>query len=127
MLLPDYLHCIWRLLDGDAEFGKHQAMIKRFVTKRCAARLKRKAWVNEEKSRRNESTLWQCRYWEYLIREENDINRHWDYIHFNPVKDSFVGRVVDWLYSTYYCYVEDGVRSNDWSCRGLIILKRILG
>src|ERR1700693_3421109 len=30
--------------------------------------------------------LWQRRYWEHTIRDENDFTRHADYIHFNPVK-----------------------------------------
>ncbi len=114
VLMPDHLHCALRLPDGDACFGKRWAMIKRFVTKRCGYRLKRDEWMNRSKTRRHESTLWQRRFWEHLIRDENDLNHHRDYIHWNPVKHGYVERVVDWPYSTFHRYVKDDVYPDNW-------------
>ncbi len=117
VLLPDHLHCIWRLPDGDADFGKRWAMIKRFVTKRCGPRLKRDEWMTKSKIRRNESTIWQRRFWEHLIRNENDLNGHRNYIHHNPVKHGCVNHIRDWPYSTFHRYVKEGVYPIDW-CGG---------
>lgn len=35
VLLPDHLHCVWTLPDGDTDFAVRWAMIKRFVTRRA--------------------------------------------------------------------------------------------
>ncbi|MEK0363156.1 hypothetical protein V6943_12185 [Pseudomonas sp. CBC3] len=32
-LLPDHIHCIWELPEGDADFGKRWALIKAGVSK----------------------------------------------------------------------------------------------
>ena len=117
VLLPDHLHCIWQLPVGDVDFAKRWALIKRFVTKRCGHRLKRNDWLNKTKTKRRESTLWQRRYWEHLIRDDNDLNRHRDYIHYNPVKHNHVERVVDWPFSTFHRFSKAGFYANDW-CGG---------
>ena len=85
VLLPDHLHCIWTLPGDDTDFGKQWAMIKRFVSKRCGEDLLRMEWMNASKRKRSESTLWQRRYWEHLLRDEEYYRRHMDYLHFNPV------------------------------------------
>ncbi len=113
VLLPDHLHCIWTLPEGDADFGKCWAMIKQFVTKRCGF-LFRDEWMNESKRRRNESTVWQRRFWEHMIRDETDYLRHMDYLHYNPVKHGLVKSVKNWPYSTFHRYLKEGVYSEDW-------------
>jgi putative transposase len=37
VLLPDHLHCIWTLPEGDADFSVRWSAIKRHVSKTCAA------------------------------------------------------------------------------------------
>jgi len=114
VLLPDHLHCIWTLPPDDADFSKRWAMIKRFVSKRCGPALLRNQWLSDSKKKRNESTIWQRRYWEHMIRDEDDFRRHIDYLHFNPVKHGLVQRTKDWPFSTFHRYVDDGVYSEDW-------------
>ncbi len=46
--------------------------------------------------KRGERGIWQRRYWEHVIRDEDDFERHVDYIHCNPVKHGWVRRVRDW-------------------------------
>ena len=108
VLLPDHLHCIWTLPSDDANFGVRWAMIKRFVTKLCGPDLHRDDWMNESKRRRKESTIWQRRFWEHLIRDERDYEKHMDYIHYNPVKHGYVKSVIEWPYSTFQRYVRQG-------------------
>jgi putative transposase len=58
--------------------------------------------------------LWQRRFWEHTIRDENDFARHIDYIHFNPVKHGLVTRIRDWPYSSFHQYVRQGLLPPDW-------------
>ena len=114
VLLPDHLHCIWTLPAGDADFGKRWSMIKRFVSKQ-SDRLKRVDWLNHSRQKRNESTVWQRRFWEHQIRDDRDFEKHADYIHHNPVNHGHVATVKEWPYSTFHQYVKDGIYPLDWA------------
>lgn len=114
VLLPDHLHCIWTLPPDDAEYSKRWAMIKRYVTKQCRPWLHNNQWMNESKRLRNESTIWQRRFWEHLIRDQLDYIRHMDYLHYNPVKHGLVERVIDWPYSTFHRSMRQGTYPRDW-------------
>ncbi|MEQ1741204.1 MAG: transposase [Candidatus Nitrotoga sp.] len=92
VLLPDHLHCVWTLPDGDADFSTRWMMIKRGVSLVCREDYRRADWVTASKLKHRESTIWQRRFWEHPIRDENDFARHVDYIHFNPVKHGHVQR-----------------------------------
>jgi hypothetical protein len=63
---------------------------------------------------RRETGIWQRRFWEHVIRDDADFERHVDYIHFNPVKHRHVTRVCDWPYSSFHRYVKDGLLPADW-------------
>lgn len=114
VLLPDHLHCIWTLPADDGDFGKRWAMIKGFVTKRCSPLLYHDAWMTDSKRRRNESTVWQRRFWEHMIRDERDYMRHMDYLHYNPVKHGLVKCVKNWPFSTFHRYVKCGAYPENW-------------
>ncbi|MGH8606609.1 MAG: REP-associated tyrosine transposase, partial [Gammaproteobacteria bacterium] len=58
--------------------------------------------------------VWQRRYWEHTVRNDEDLNRHIDYIHFNPVKHGWVARVSEWPYSSFHRYVRQGVLPATW-------------
>lgn len=94
VLLPDHLHCIWTLPPNDANFSVRWAMIKRFVTKQCRPELHREDWMNESKRKRKESTIWQRRFWEHQIRDDQDFERHMNYLHYNPAKHDLVRYLV---------------------------------
>jgi putative transposase len=68
--------------------------------------------VNQQ--RRRERGIWQRRYWEHLIRDEWDYQRHFDYIHSNPLKHGHVERLADWPYSSFHRAVAMGIYSADW-------------
>ncbi len=114
VLLPDHLHCIWTLPSDDRDFSTRWRVIKRTVTQRCGARLNRADLMTARRRQRKQSTLWQHRYWEHLIRDEHDYRRHVDYIHWNPVKHGYVGRAGDWSYSTFHGHVAEGIYPPDW-------------
>lgn len=64
---------------------------------------------------RRERGIWQRHYWEHLIRDENDLRRHVEYIHFNPVKHGYSSRPVDWPYSSFCRWVARGEYPVDWA------------
>ena len=112
VLLPDHLHCIWTLPPGDGNFSARWAIIKRHVSRECGAMVN--ASPDISRSRRNELTFWQRRFWEHQIRDDDDLARHLDYIHWNPVKHGLVKSVQEWRYSTFHKYVARGVYPDDW-------------
>lgn len=61
-----------------------------------------------------ERAVWQKRFWEHQIRDEEDFNKHLDYIHYNPVKHGLVSRVRDWPFSSFHRYVDRGLYPLDW-------------
>lgn len=63
---------------------------------------------------KREKGIWQRRYWEHTIRDDADLERHVDYIHFNPVKHGYVTRVPEWPHSSFHRYVERGLLAPNW-------------
>ncbi len=108
-ILPEHLHAIWRLPDGDARFGLRWGIIKRNFSKELPAGDR-----SDSKIAKREKGIWQRRFWEHQIRDDVDLQRHVDYIHFNPVKHGLVQRVADWPHSSFHRYVERGFLSVDW-------------
>lgn len=100
VLLPDHLHCLWRLPEGDADYAMRWAKIKLYTRHHLGL-------LPADK-------LWQPRYWEHYIRDERDYSRHLDYIHWNPVKHGLVTRAADWPYSTFQRFVAAGMYPQNW-------------
>ena len=53
-------------------------------------------------------------YWEHTLRDEEDLNRHIDYVHYNPVKHNLVKNVKDWKYSSFHKFVEQNLYDINW-------------
>jgi len=113
-LLPDHLHTVWKFPEGDANFSLRWSLIKQRVTRQCADETG-SASITRSRQERREGTIWQRRFWEHVIRDDVDLERHIDYIHYNPVKHGYVPRVIDWPYSTFHRYVRLGVYPADWA------------
>jgi len=114
VLLPDHLHCIWTLPQGDSGYATRWALIKGRFTKKTKALLKREDWMTASKRKHREGAIWQRRYWEHVIRDELDFDNHMNYIHYNPVKHGLVARVSDWPFSSFHRYVDAGLYSKGW-------------
>jgi len=114
VLLPDHLHTIWTLPENDDNFGSRWAVIKRIVSKRCDSLKSSESSVSNSRGKRGEVSFWQRRFWEHCIRDEQDLQRHLDYTHWNPVKHGYVKRVIDWPYSTFHRFVNSGIYPSDW-------------
>ena len=115
VLLPDHLHCLWTLPEGDADFSTRWMKIKRAVSVACGKDYHRVDWMTASKLKHRETTIWQRRFWEHQIRNEDDFIRHVEYIHFNPVKHGYTQRAADWAYSSFHRYVREGVYTDDWA------------
>lgn len=62
---------------------------------------------------RRESDIWQRRYWEHTIINEDDLYKHIDYIHFNSMKHYNISPK-DWKYSSFQKFVENKYYEIDW-------------
>ena len=71
--------------------------------------------VSYSRAAKGERGIWQRRYWEHTIRDENDFMRHVDYVHINPLKHGLVTRVIDWPHSSFHRMVKLGVYPEDWA------------
>lgn len=114
VLLPDHMHCLWTLPEGDANFSTRWNLIKRRTSKALKNTCHQPEWMNASKTAHRELTLWQRRFWEHRIRDEWDFEKHADYIHYNPVKHGLCARPMDWAYSSMHRFVEQGVYPVDW-------------
>ena len=115
VILHDHIHSIWKLPDSAHDFSKRWGIIKRRVSLDCAEHYKKDYLINASKKKHRESTIWQRRFWEHQIRDQNDLNRHIDYIHYNPVKHGLCKRPAEWQYSTLHKYIKEGVYPDDWA------------
>jgi putative transposase len=114
VLLPDHLHCLWQLPAGDDDFSTRWRLVKSRFTIGMLASGFRELGQNERRRKRHEHAIWQRRFWEHLINDQDDWKRHPDYIHYNPVKHGYVSLPRDWEFSTFRRYVSLGEYDEDW-------------
>ena len=110
VIMPDHLHCVWSLPAGDSDYSTRWGLIKAGFS-RAVERGERRS---TSRTKRGERGIWQRRFWEHCIRDEEDYARHVDYIHWNPVKHGYVQRVADWPHSSFHRLVEKGAYPLDW-------------
>ncbi len=109
VVLPD--HCVIELPEGDADFNMRWMLIKMLFSKA----IPKTEYRSAVREKRRERGLWQHRYWEHLIKNEQDFATHMDYVHINPVKHGLVSQVKDWEYSTFHHLVKTGIYPLDWA------------
>ena len=115
VLLPDHLHCLWTLPPDDSDFSGRWGAIKRQVSLKCGAAYHNPALLTASKQKHRELTIWQRRFWEHEIRNEEDFRRHLDYLHYNPVKHGLRERPLQWRHSSLHRYVAEGRYPADWA------------
>lgn len=120
VVLPEHIHALWRLPVDDGDYSTRWMLLKQSFTHRLAELGVLREDATKRRGRRGEHTLWQRRFWEHQIRDEDDFARHVDYIHFNPVKHGWVLRARDWPYSSLHRYVRQGMLAPDWGISAAI-------
>jgi len=115
VIMPDHLHCIWTLPENDADFSMRWRMIKSYFTRHCD--IKYKGTRSASRLGKSEQAVWQRRFWEHQVRDDEDFLRHIEYIHYNPVKHGEVDAPNLWIHSSFHRYVEQGIYNKDWGAR----------
>ncbi|MBL8473326.1 MAG: transposase [Rhodocyclaceae bacterium] len=110
VILPDHMHALWTLPPGDTDYAKRWMLIKAGFSRL----LPKAEQISASRQAKGERGIWQRRYWEHLIRDDRDFERHVDYIHYNPVKHGHVERAADWPWSSFHRYVRNGILPVDW-------------
>ena len=110
VVLPDHLHAILRLPEGDDRYSMRWRMIKTDFTVRL-----RKQDIELGDRGNGERRLWARRFWEHTIRDQQSLARRIDYLHFNPVKHGYVTCVADWPHSSFHSFVSRGLLPADWA------------
>jgi putative transposase len=118
-LLPNHLHCIWKLPEDEKDYSTRWASIKAPFSKNFLKQGGHVAPRNASRQRSGEAAIWQRRFWEHLVRNQQDYARHMDYIHYNPVKHRLVENVKDWPWSTFHRYVKEGFYDINWASTGM--------
>ena len=111
VILPDHLHVVWTMPESDRDFATRWRLIKSTFSRNFSAGEP----VSDSRVAKRERGIWQRRYWEHTIRDEDDFARHIDYVHINPVKHGLVTRVGDWPYSSFHRMVRLGIYPEDWA------------
>jgi putative transposase len=111
VLLPDHVHMLMTLPVGDADYSSRIRLCKSsFVSA-----LRKRVDVDVRLNAKGEANVWQRRFWEHLIRDEQDFAAHVDYIHINPLKHGLVETLEDWRFSSFHRYVRAGLLPAHWA------------
>lgn len=111
VVLPDHLHAVWTLPQGDSDFYERWRKIKYRFSRAVGLKHPRSA----SKVAKRETGIWQRRFWEHVIRDEEDYRRHVEYCWGNPVKHGLVKRAVDWPYSSIHRDIRLGRVAPEWA------------
>ncbi len=110
VVLPDHLHAVLTLPPDDADFALRWRLIKSDFSRS----LPMTEYRSKARKKAGERRIWQRHYWEHLIRDDLDYQRHVEYVHVNPLKHGYVARVQDWPYSTFHRYIRKRVYPFNW-------------
>ena len=94
-VLFDHLHLLLSLPIEEKTFSQLIRNIKQITTIEMRKQL-----------RRPELIVWQDRFWEHTIFDEDDLQHHFDYIHYNPVKHGYVTDYGNWAWSSFSQYLD---------------------
>ena len=97
VILPDHIHAIWKLPEGDADYSMRWMLIKRTFSIGLQQRT-----VSAVQHKKRGKGIWHSRFWDHYIRDEEDWQRIVNYIHMNPVKHGYVKSPEEWPYSSYH-------------------------
>lgn len=116
VVLPDHLHAVWTLPDGDSAYSERWRKIKHRFTRMVVTEVGRTAHptLSPSKRAKREQGIWQRRFWEHTIRDDADFRAHVEYCLGNPVKHGLVERPADWPFSSIHRDIKAGRVDPDW-------------
>ena len=101
VVLPDHMHFIWTLPRGDKDYSKRLGLMKVKVTRSLNGVGNLPEHVSPSRRKHRESDVWQRRFWEHTIDDEDEFERFFDYVHYNPVKHGHTSCPHLWPYSSF--------------------------
>jgi putative transposase len=117
VLLPDHLHLIVRLAPDDADFSIRIASLKAEFTRRWLAdSINTETQGTPSRRRQRYRGVWQKRFWEHTVRDEQDLARCEEYLWFNPVKHGLAKCPHSWQWSSFHREVKVGRMPVEWCC-----------
>lgn len=114
VILPAHRHTPWTLPDGDAACPLRRSLIKSAFSRQLPAHERRGA----SRLSKRERGIWQRRFWQHAIRDDDDYACHIDYVHHKPVKHRHVARAADWPHSSIHRFIAARLLSADWAWEG---------
>ncbi|AFY96674.1 REP-associated tyrosine transposase [Chamaesiphon minutus] len=117
VILPEHIHFLWTLPPDDPDYSYRVGRMKVLFTRALRGANNLPEDVCESRKKHRESDVWQRRFYEHTIRDEVDLRKHLDYLHFNPVKHGLVKCVHDWEYSSFHRGVKRGEYDVKWGCQ----------
>jgi putative transposase len=103
VVLPDHIHAVWTLPEGDADFSRRWQAIKAGFSRHCPT----PGPVRQSLARRREKGIWQRRFWEHAVRDPGEFDALCARVVENPVKHGLVARAQDWPYSSVHRHRHD--------------------
>ena len=119
VVLPEHLHCLWQLPEGDTDYSGRWGRIKRYFSAGCCGV---NSPVSASRTAKREYAVWQRRFWEHRIRDDEDWRRHMDYVHYNPVKHGYADAPCEWPYSSFKRCVQQGLYEQNWGTNGAVVM-----
>lgn len=114
VLLPDHVHSVWTLPEGDDNYSDRWKAIKAEFTSKWLASGGHEQAIGRGYRRQRRRGIWQPRFMEHTIRNEQDLHNHADYIHYNPVKHGYTSAPRQWPWSSFHRYVRLGDYPAGW-------------
>ena len=114
VVLPDHLHTVWTLPPEDDNYSLRWGQIKEEFTRLYLAAGGMEGKRSVSRALHRERAVWKPRFWEHTCRDEDDLKRCVDYVHWNPVKHAVVTRVKDYPWSSFQRFVQLGEYPPGW-------------
>lgn len=103
-VLPDHLHMVIKLPEGDCDYSNRISSIKRNFSKNLPEAVKE----FRMNTRRQERGIWQRGFWEHTIQDRADLDLHVGYCHYDPVRHGHAKTATDWALSSVHRNVRSG-------------------
>ena len=114
-IMPDHFHMIINP-ENKNDYPRIVSSIKREFSKQLDDKIKSELakTLTLSQIKHRESGVWQRRFYEHTIRNQNDLNHLTDYIHFNPVKHGLVNKAIDWKHSSFKKILKNKYYTENW-------------
>jgi len=113
VVLPDHIHLVLDPLTSDLS-----GILKR---------IKQSFSMNYRKRTGYSGRVWQLRFWDHIIRNQDDMNTHLDYTHYNPVKHGLVDDPLRYPHSSIHRFAREGYYQPGWGVQKKLIFESEYG